>query len=133
MVCIWLNGLAPWCIRFYAPCSSGQWHRQHRAKRPDRILGDCPQSFQEATEDAFLFVVIAVADPHAPSVAPDLGCEKQESQAGCRQRSVLESFDLGVVLAIEQHQPAIQVIGQHSPAESDYSSLPNGPRDVPPN
>src|SRR4051795_1828670 len=100
MVCIWLNGLAPWCIRFYAPCSSGQWHRQHRAKRPDRILGDCPQSFQEATEDAFLFVVIAVADPHAPSVAPDLGCEKQESQAGCRQRGVLESFHLGVFLAI---------------------------------
>jgi hypothetical protein len=41
-------------------------------------VGDCPQSFQESAEDAFLFVVIAVADPHAPSVAQILAARNKK-------------------------------------------------------
>jgi hypothetical protein len=85
---------------------------QHRAK-PLAIRGDCLQPVQQSAEDTFFFVVIAVADPHPPSVTPDLGREKQKPQARRRQRNVLERFYLGIFLAIEQHQPAIQVVGQH--------------------
>jgi hypothetical protein len=49
-------------------------------------------------------------------VAPkDLGREKQESLACLRQRDVLEHFQFGVLVAIEQHQPAIQVVDPASP------------------
>ena len=44
--------------------------------------------------------------------------EKQEPQACRRQRGVLKSFRLGVFLAIEEHQPAIQVVGQHQSRRS---------------
>src|ERR1019366_6860428 len=54
-----------------------------------------------------LLIVIAVADTHPPGMAPDLGREKQEPQACRRQRGVLERCHLGVLLAIEQHQPAV--------------------------
>ena len=77
------------------PGSSGQRRRQHRAETLS-IYGDRSQSVHEATEDASFFVVIAIADPHAPSVAPDLGRQKQKPQAGRRQRGVLESFHLCV-------------------------------------
>jgi len=82
------------------PGSSGQRRRQHRAEALS-MDGDPPQPAHQTAEDALFFVVIAVADPHAPRVAPDLGRQKQKPQASCRQCGVLESIHLSVFLTIK--------------------------------
>src|SRR5438270_2805781 len=97
-------------------CSAGQRRDQYGSK-PLPLRSNFPEPVQQSTEDSFFLVVIAIADTHTPSVTPDLGREKQEAQACRRQRGVLERCYLGVFLAVEQHQPAVQVVGQHHQLE----------------
>ena len=61
----------------------------------------------------FLFIVIAVADAHSSRVPPDLGGQEQEAQPCRLQRRVMQSLAARAFLAVEQQQPAVQVVGQH--------------------
>lgn len=85
---------------------------QHRAESLP-FTRDRSQSVHQSPEDSLLGVMIAIADADPAGVMPDLGCEKQKAQTGRRQRGVLQRGHLGLFLAVEQHQPAIQVVGQH--------------------
>src|SRR5437773_2811404 len=61
--------------------------------------------------------MIAVPHQHSAGVAHDLGCQEQETQSRGRQRGVAQILGLGLLLPVEQHQPAVQVIGQHGQLE----------------
>src|SRR5438046_9345648 len=78
---------------------------------------DCPQSVHESGEDPLLGIMVAVAYADSSRVAPDLGGQKQKPQTSRRQRRMLQSVDLALFLTIEQHQPAVQVVGQHRQLE----------------
>ena len=78
---------------------------------------DRPESVHESAEDSLLGVMVAVAHADSSRVAPDLGGQKQKPQTSRRQRRVLQSVEFGRFLAIEQHQLAVQVVGQHRQLE----------------
>src|SRR6266404_2460348 len=61
--------------------------------------------------------MIAVPHQHSAGVSHDLGCQEQETQSRGRQRGVAQILGLGLLLPVEQHQPAVQVIGQHRQLE----------------
>ena len=46
-------------------------------------------------------------------MAPDLGHHSQEAQMRGRQRRAWQRRGTGPRLAVEQHQPAVQIVGQH--------------------
>ena len=93
-----------------------QRHGQH-GPEPGPFARDRPQSVHQSLKDSLLGIMIAVADTDPTGVAPDLGREKQKPQTGCRQRGVLQRFYFGLLLAVEQHQPTVQVVGQHRQLE----------------
>src|SRR5215467_16097548 len=86
----------------------------HESPLPE---ADGPQSVHESAKDSLLVVMVAVAHADSSRVAPDLGGQKQKPQTSRRQRRVLQSVEFGRFLAIEQHQPAVQVVGQHRQLE----------------
>jgi len=57
--------------------------------------------------------VVAVAHSSAAGVTPDLGGHKEEAEPRGRQGRVPQRSGVGLRLAVEQHQPAVQVVGQH--------------------
>src|SRR5713226_1098805 len=61
--------------------------------------------------------MIAVPHQHSAGVAHDLGRQKQETQSRGRQRGVTQVLGLDLLLAVEQHQPTVQVVGQHRQLE----------------
>src|SRR2546422_7055572 len=71
---------------------------------------DRTQPHHQRRKRPLLFVVIAIADPSPTRVAPDLRCQEQKPQPCGRQCRVLHRIDRSRLLAIEQHQPAVQVV-----------------------
>src|SRR5258706_391992 len=61
--------------------------------------------------------MIAVPHQHSAGVAHDLGRQEQETQSRGRQRDVAQILGLSLFLPVEQHQPTVQVVGQHRQLE----------------
>ena len=55
-----------------------------------------------------------VADSGPPAMAPNPRRQIQHPQPGCGHRPVRQILHLGVVLALKQRQPAVQVVSQHA-------------------
>src|ERR1019366_4260389 len=83
-----------------------------------------PQPIHQSLEDSLFLVVVAVAHPGPPCMAPDFGSHEEEAEARGRQRRVPQLRGIVLRLALEQHQPAVQV----SCRVPDYAgSLPSNP------
>ena len=64
-----------------------------------------------------LLIVIAIAGTHLSGMAPGARSQKQKAQPRRGQPSVPDGFHRSVFLAVEQLQPAVQVLGQHCSLE----------------
>jgi len=90
-----------------------------------------PHPVRQALEEPSVFVVTAIADAYSPCMPPDLGRQEQEPQTRRGQRGVQHRSDLSTFFAIEQLQPAVQVVGQHRDLKPECSSSSSARRDVP--
>ena len=60
----------------YVRCWSAAQRRGDYRREPVRAAGNRSQPVHQALEDAFLLVVVAVADADPPGMAPDPGRQK---------------------------------------------------------
>ena len=49
--------------------------------------------------------MVAVADARATGMAPDFGGDEEEPESGCGQRRMLQRVDVGLRVAVKEHEP----------------------------
>src|SRR6266478_8658352 len=93
--------------------SSRSWCGSEHRPKIRLARSDAAQPFHQPLKQSSLRVVIAVADPDATGVAPDFRCQEQETQTRDGQGGVLEFRYRRLLFPLEQHQPTVEVVGQH--------------------
>src|SRR5579872_1885409 len=96
---------------------SSEWESAKRRDDNGRETGwardDVSQAGHQTLEGCLLFVMIAVADAGATRMTPDLGGDEDETESSRGQGRMLERIHVGLGLAVEQHEPGIQVVSEH--------------------
>ena len=57
--------------------------------------------------------MVAVADASAAGMTPDFSSDEEKPESGCGQRRMLQRVHVGLGLAVKEHEPGVQAIGQH--------------------
>ena len=105
-----VKGGVRWAILAFAGSAECGLHHRQEAVAARR---NSPHTVHQAMKEPLVLVVIAVADAHPSGRPPDLGRHEQEPRPRRRQCRVSHRSDFGAFLAIQQLQPAVQVVGQH--------------------